>query len=276
MVFAGNVPPSSQLAIFKERAAHGTTQTSCIVDGRARSRPLPRTARAGLQQALHDRAARPDAGADRPLSRRAAVAGPDGCDLSAGGRRGGALVAGQSQSQGRRRRGSGEGQELGRQREVAGRVSADAADDEQPARLDPEAGRRDDRPAEGRRDRGPAPARQGGGRRQSEVDLAAEGDDAVERRCQCDRHRAGQSRSSLRSLLQPGLGLRRLALSGLSAAVLSATAQLRRGVDERHDVRPGRRRGCGDVRRLALGLWRRRLGQQLHDGQRQPGNQHHQ
>ena len=32
--------------------------------------------------------------------------------------------------------------------------------------------------------------------------------------------------------------------------------------------------GCGDVWRLALGLERQWLGQQLHDGERQPGDQH--
>ena len=84
------------------------------------------------------------------------------------------------------------------------------------------------------------------------------------------RHRAGQSRSHLRAVLQPDLGVRAVALSRLSAGLLSAAAQLRRGVGDRHDVRPGRRGRGGDVRRLALGLERRRLGQQLHHGQRQP------
>ena len=84
------------------------------------------------------------------------------------------------------------------------------------------------------------------------------------------RHRAGQSRSDLRAVLQPDLGVRAVALSRLSAGLLSAAAQLRRGVGDRHDVRPRRRGRCGDVRRLALGLERRRLGRQLHDRQRQP------
>ena len=76
----------------------------------------------------------------------------------------------------------GQGQGLGRQREVAGRLPADAGDDEQQPRLDPEARRRDDRPAEGRGRFHPAPARQGGGGRQPQDDAAAEGHDADRRR----------------------------------------------------------------------------------------------
>ena len=72
----------------------------------------------------------------------------------------------------------GQGQGLGRQREVAGRLPADPGDDEQQPRLDPEARRRDDRPAEGRGRFHPAPARQGGGGRQPQDDAAAEGHDA--------------------------------------------------------------------------------------------------
>ena len=51
-------------------------------------------------------------------------------------------------------------------------------DDEQQPRLDPEARRRDDRPAEGRGRFHPAPARQGRGGRQPQDDAAAEGHDA--------------------------------------------------------------------------------------------------
>ncbi len=55
--------------------------------------------------------------------------------------------------------------------------------------------------------------RQGAGGGQPEVDPAADGHDAVERRRERDRDRARESRTALRSLLQSGLGLWRLALS---------------------------------------------------------------
>ena len=236
----------------------------------------PGALRAQDPRRFHARAARPAPRADRALSRRSAVADPDGRDLSPGGGRGGALDAGQPQPQGRRRGPGGQGQGLGRQREVAGRLPADAGDDEQPPRLDPEDRRRDDRPAEGRGRFHPAPARQGGRGRQPQDHAAAEGHDADD---------GGGRRSAiviepanpevdLRAVLQSDLGLRAVALSGLSASLLSAAAQLRRGAGDRHDVRAGRRGRGGDVRRLALGLERRRLGQQLHHRQRQPRDQH--
>ena len=102
---------------------------------------------AGRRQVVHRRPARPDAGADRALSRRAPGPDADGGDLSIGGGRGGPLVEGPCQPQGRRRPRRGQGQGMGRQRDLAGRLPPGPGDDGQQARLDAEAGRRDDRPA---------------------------------------------------------------------------------------------------------------------------------
>src|SRR6185295_11332909 len=87
---------------------------------------------------------------DRALSRLAAVAGLHGIDLSTGNRAGGALAEGAS---GRQRRCGLEGcreRNLGREREIADRVSRRADDDEREARLDAEARRRLSRATEGR------------------------------------------------------------------------------------------------------------------------------
>ena len=225
----------------------------------------------GRGQAVHGAAARPDAGAGRALSRCAAGADPDGGELSAGGGRGGALVEGQSQPQGRRRPGRGQGQGLGRQREVAGGLPAGPGDDEQQARLDPEGGRRDDRPAVRRGGLHPAAARPGAGGRQPQDHAAADGD-ARSRRAPArrparrrDRDPADQSGHGLRAGLQPELGLRSVALSGLSAVLLSrrpttAGVVLWRGAGRRLQLRPGLRGRRRHVRRLELG---RRLGRRL-------------
>ena len=72
----------------------------------------------------------------------------------------------------------------------------------------------------------------------------------------------------LRALLQSDLGLRRLALSRLSAGLLSRTA----GALATASCGAGHRRGGCDVRRLELG----RLRQFLRQRQRQPRRQHRQ
>ena len=77
-------------------------------------------------------------------------------------------LAGQSQRQGRCRGQGRRRQELGRQREVAGRLPARPDAAQRASRLDAEARRCADRTAAGCRRLDPAPARQGGGGRQPE------------------------------------------------------------------------------------------------------------
>ena len=114
-----------------------------------------------------------------------------------------------------------EKQTVGCEREVAYRVSAGAQHDERKARHDPEAGRCFPRAAEGGAGGGSAVALEGAGRGQPEEQQGADG-----------HHRAGsaaqtvikiepaQPADGLRADLQPGHGLRAVALSGLSALLL--------------------------------------------------------
>jgi uncharacterized membrane protein YgcG len=88
-------------------------------------------------------------------------------------------------------------------------------------------GDRNDLAAAGRCGLDPATSRQGSGCRQSQERPAADRDEPGFGRGPHDRHRAGQPRGHLRAVLQPGLGLRRVALSRLSADLLSAAARLR-------------------------------------------------
>ena len=183
----------------------------------------------------------------------------------------------------------GQGQGLGRQREVAGRLPAGPGDDEQQARLDPEGRRRDDR-ASRPTSRPPiqrlrAKAASGG---QPQDHAAADGVDTA-----AERRRAGRDAAAI--VIQPtnpeliyvpyynpDLGLRAVALSRLSAVYYPPASYGWGGAGmmvggSALAWASGRRR---DVRRLALGrrLGRRlgmgrlaRLGprQQLHHGQRQ-------
>ena len=73
----------------------------------------------------------------------------------------------------------------------------------------------------------PAAARQSGRRRQPQERPAADRHFPRLRRRPHHRRRAGQPQCDLRAVLQSRLGLRRVALSGLSADLLSAAAGLR-------------------------------------------------
>ena len=121
------------------------TQTAAAADTAAAT-----DAAATQPVAVQARRAGTDRRAHRALPGRPAGADVHGLDLSARDRAGRALVQGASGRQGRRRcEGDGEA-DLGRSREIAGRVSGRAEDDEREARLDAEARRCLPRAAEGR------------------------------------------------------------------------------------------------------------------------------
>ena len=175
-----------------------------------------------------------------------AVADPDGRDLSPGGGRGGALDAGQSQPQGRRRRAGGQGP---RSWDVS--VKSLVAFPQTLAMMnnnldwtqkigDAMIGQQKDVADSIQRLRAKAAAA-GNLKTTPQQKVTTQTTGCSQRH----RHRAGQSRNDLRAVLQSDLGLRAVALSGLSAGLLSAAAQLRRGAGDRHDVRrwasrPGR------------------------------------
>lgn len=141
------------------------------------------------------------------------------------------------------------------QRQVPGGVSVGHGSDGAPAAMGQVAGRC--LPGAARRRHGfrAAPARRSQEGRHADQQQAAESHHHRKRRQDRRGGRAGRSAGGLRSQLQPHRGVRRLAVSGLSALLLSAAARLglRDRPGRRHRLRPGRGGGRRHVGRLRLG-----------------------
>ncbi len=142
--------------------------------GVLRSRRIPRVGRR-QPAALHAGGARAGRRTDCTLSGLAARSGIDGLHLSARGGPGGALRQGESEPRGRSARQGARGTELGRERQVARRISAGPGDDGREARLDAEARRRLPGATERSDGRRAATARQGEGRGEPGEHKGAEG-----------------------------------------------------------------------------------------------------
>ncbi len=231
------------------------------------ARADPVGGQAGLRH-VHQGATRATAGADRAVSRLAAVAGADGGHLPGRRGRGRQVVQGQQGHEGRRRRASGAEPVVGSGGAVAGRVPAGAAGDGRPARLGAEPRRRVSGLVERRARRRAAPAHAGAASRQPQVQRAAEGDRRGGRApADGDQDRAGAARRDLRAGLQPDVCLRHLAVSVLPAVLLAALLVLLPGLLPRRGIR--RRRVLGRCGRLHP-LGRLQLGWRRHQHQHRP------
>lgn len=198
---------------------------------RSRSRPAAAVglgADAGTHS-LHPGRARPDARADRSVSRFAAVAAADGRHLSARGGASGALVARAFRTAGRRGRVAGGGRGLGPERQVAGGLPRPADANGRKTRLDPAPRRCLPRAGAARDGYRAAPAAQGAGRWPACVRRAP----ARGRGQRRHRHRAGESARRVRALLRSLGRVRRVALARVPAGGVDAVDRLRDRRDHR-------------------------------------------
>ena len=194
------------------------------------------------------------------------------CGLSPRDRRGGALAPGQSQRQGRCRGQGRRRQELGCQREIAGRLPVRPVAAQRASRLDAKDRRCADRTAAGCRHLDPAPARQGGGGRQPEERQGANRHHPNPGQRDRLRHSADRSRSRLCAELRSQHRLWPVARLQLSADLLSSDRRMlrRRRVAPGPDMGGGHRGGRRDVQQLELARQQR----QLRERQRQPCGEH--
>ena len=144
-------------------------------------------------------------------------------------------------------------QELGCQRQIAGGLPFRSEAAQRASRLDPEAGRRADRPAAGRGRLDPAPARQGRRGRHPED---RQGADRHRPRRRAARPSTPFSRPIRRSSTCPATIRTPPMASGPIRAIRRPTIPTGGALAARPDVGRGHCGGGRDVRRLELGLWR--------------------